>query len=55
MKTKKRKSIEFIKQPESLTKLSMNEIKGGRSVATYMGCGQHHDETEVGSRLMSVV
>lgn len=55
MKNKKRKSIEFIKQPERLSKLSMNEIKGGKIDTTYMGCGQHHDETEVGSRLMSVV
>lgn len=55
MKSKKKKLIDFIQNGEELSKLSLNEIKGGREVASYMDCGAHHDDTELTSRLLSVV
>ena len=33
----------------------MAEIKGGRSVDGYMGCGEHHDGTEEPERLLALV
>ena len=36
-------SLEFINLPETMSELSMEEIRGGRSVDAYMGCGEHHD------------
>ena len=55
MKNDKKKTLQFVQEPERLTELSMIEIKGGKDVSTYMNCGQHHDDTEVGSRLLTVV
>lgn len=49
-------SLEFINLPETMSELSMEEIRGGRSVdAAYMGCGDHHDGTEDASRLMALI
>ncbi|WP_161781356.1 hypothetical protein [Porphyromonas gulae] len=48
-------SLEFINLPETMSELSMEEIRGGRSVDAYMGCGDHHDGTEDASRLMALI
>lgn len=48
-------SLEFINLPETVSELSMEEIRGGRSVGAYMGCGEHHDGTEEASRLMALI
>jgi|GEM_PF-4367074 hypothetical protein len=55
MKNDKKKSLQFVQEPLRLTELNMSEIKGGTDVLTYMDCGQHHDVTELGSRLLTVV
>lgn len=47
--------LEFISIPEVFSELEMNEIRGGRKVTDYMGCGEHHDGTEATERLLALV
>lgn len=54
-KEQKDLNLEFVNLPETLSELSMEEIRGGRSVNAYMGCGEHHDGTESASRLMALI
>lgn len=57
MKTEQKMDLglDFLNAPEVLSELSMAEIKGGRSVDGYMGCGEHHDGTEEPERLLALV
>lgn len=36
-----KKSIEFIQNPESLTKVNLSEIRGGKSISADDGCVGH--------------
>ena len=56
MKNLKKKSIQFIQQPEGLTKLSMSIIKGGNSAGATPDCGKHHNSVQAAHELlMSIV
>ena len=51
----KKKSIQFIQQPEGLTKLNMSIIKGGAGYFS-ADCGKHHNSVQAAHELlMSVI
>ena len=55
MKNLKKKSIQFIQQPEGLTKLNMSIIKGGAGYFS-ADCGKHHNSVQAAHELlMSVI
>jgi hypothetical protein len=55
MEEKKDLNLDFLNLPETISELSMEEIRGGRAVGAYMACGDHHAGTEQDSRLMTLI
>jgi hypothetical protein len=54
-KNEKKKSIDFINEPEKMSKFSMNDILGGRAVQAYVNCmNVHHSPATTASARLDV-
>jgi hypothetical protein len=54
-KVNEKKSIDFINEPEQMSKFSMNDILGGRAVQAYVNCQNvHHSPATTSSTRLDV-